>query len=185
MALILPQSTDKMNNPGHSVLHRVVAVDSSASEQTLKIYSDKVESTQPYAGSLTDGTNSVSIGSAITSEFGIEIVSSGAIAVDTKGWLRVYEKCKLVSWTLLADTSGAIKIDVWKDTYENFPPTDSDSICNGHEPEISASGIKAEDTDLSDWTTQIVNAGDILMFNVDSCTSITHIVLLFKTIKVG
>ncbi|OQB40345.1 MAG: hypothetical protein BWY06_01234 [Candidatus Latescibacteria bacterium ADurb.Bin168] len=97
-----------------------------------------------------------------------------------KGHLVVDFACTIEAWTLLADQSGAIKIDIWKDSYSNFPPTDSDSICNGHEPEISASGSKAQDTDLSDWGSVSINAGDILAFNVDSCTSITRCTVALK-----
>lgn len=90
--------------------------------------------------------------------------------------------CTLVEWTLTADVSGSIKIDIWKDTYANFPPTNADSITNASEPEI-VSGIKAQDTDLTNWTTTTINAGDILFFNVDSCSTITKALLVFKVTK--
>lgn len=86
----------------------------------------------------------------------------------------------LLAWTLLADQSGAIKIDVWKDTYANFPPTNDDSICNGHEPEIAASAAKAQDTDLADWSDVTIAAGDIWRLNVDSCATITACTLCLK-----
>lgn len=90
--------------------------------------------------------------------------------------------CTIQDWTLLADVSGAIKIDIWKDSYANFPPTDADSITNGNEPEI-ASGVRAQDTDLSNWTTVSVAAGDILFFNVDSCSTITKALLVMKVLR--
>jgi hypothetical protein len=37
MALLLPQATDELNAPDHSFLHRVVAVDAEAPEQSLTI----------------------------------------------------------------------------------------------------------------------------------------------------
>ena len=91
--------------------------------------------------------------------------------------------CTILDWTLVADVSGAIKIDIWKDTYANFPPTNADSITNGNEPEIAASGVKAQDTDLSNWTTVSVAAGDILYFNVDSCSTITKALLVMKVLR--
>ena len=131
------------------------------------------------AGSLGLGDN------ARTSALGYTIDGGGAaITTGLAGMgLIVPYACTIVDWTLLADTSGAIKIDVWKDTYANFPPTDADSMTNGNEPEIAASGVKAQDTDLSNWTTTSVAAGDILYFNVDSCTSITKALLVFKVVK--
>jgi hypothetical protein len=112
------------------------------------------------------------------------LIDGGGSAITTgiKGDLVVDFACSIVSWTLLADQSGAIKIDVWKDVYANFPPTDADTITNGHEPEIAASGTNAQDTDLSDWIANppTIAAGDVLRFNVDSCTTITRATLAIK-----
>lgn len=114
------------------------------------------------------------------------IIDGGGSAITTgvKGDLEIPFACTLNMWTLLADASGAIKIDVWKDTYANFPPTDADSITNAHEPEIAASGVKAQDTDISDWSDVTVDAGDILRFNVDSCATITRVTLSIKATKI-
>jgi len=110
------------------------------------------------------------------------IIDGGGSAITTgqKGHIVVDFACTIMAWTLLADTSGAIKVDIWKDTYANFPPTNDDSICNGHEPEIAASGAKAQDTDLSDWGDVTVDAGDVLAFNVDSCATITRCTIALK-----
>lgn len=113
------------------------------------------------------------------------IIDGGGSAITTgiKGDLEIPFACTINAWTLLADTSGAIKVDVWKDTYANYAPTDADSITNSHEPEISASGIKAQDTDLADWGDVTIEAGETLRFNVDSCTSITRVTLSLKVTR--
>ena len=110
------------------------------------------------------------------------IIDGGGATITTgiKADLEIPFACTLTQYTLLADQSGAIKIDIWKDTYANYPPTNDDSICDGKEPEIAASGTKAQDTDISDWTTVAVTAGNTLRFNVDSCTSITRALLSLK-----
>lgn len=134
--------------------------------------------------SLAGGSLSVS-DNARTSALGYSIDGGGAVittGIAGMGLVVPYA-CTLVNWTLLADVSGAIKIDVWKDSYANFPPTDADSITNGNEPAIAASGVKAQGTNLSGWTTTSIAAGDILYFNVDSCTSITKALLVFKVTK--
>ncbi|MBU1863892.1 MAG: hypothetical protein KKH94_09540 [Candidatus Omnitrophica bacterium] len=102
------------------------------------------------------------------------IIDGGGEAITTgvKGYVRVPFNCAIVKSTLLADQSGSIKVDIWKDTYTNFPPLDADSICGGYEPEIS-SGTKDEDVTLSGWTTAIT-AGSVLAFNVDSIAAITR-----------
>jgi len=111
------------------------------------------------------------------------IIDGGGSAITTgiKGDLRIPFACTINRVTLLADQTGDIVIDIWKDTYANFPPTDADSITGSSPPTIS-SGTKYEDSTLSGWTTTI-NADDILRFNVDSCSSITRVTLSLKVTK--
>jgi hypothetical protein len=70
----------------------------------------------------------------------------------------------------MADQTGSIKVDVWVDSYANFPPTNADTITGANEPAIS-SGVKDVDTTLTSWGTTLA-AGAIMRFNVDSCTTI-------------
>ena len=74
---------------------------------------------------------------------------------------------------MLADVSGSAVVDIWKDTYANFPPLDADSITAAAPPTISAA-TKSEDETLTGWTTAIA-AGDVLIFNLDSVATITHL----------
>jgi hypothetical protein len=99
-----------------------------------------------------------------------------AITTGIKGDLQIPFACTINSATLLADQSGSIVIDVWKDTYANYPPTDSDSITASAPPTIS-SATKSTDSTLTGWTTSIT-LGDTLRFNVDSITTITRAVLV-------
>ena len=113
------------------------------------------------------------------------IIDGGGSAITTgiKGDLRIPFACTINSWTLLADQSGSIVIDVWKDTYGNYPPTNADAMPgSGKEPTITTA-TKAEDTTITDWTTDDVTAGDTLRFNVDSCTSITRVTLALKVTR--
>jgi hypothetical protein len=110
----------------------------------------------------------------LTERFVVVFDGGGLEIADNKVvYINVPFDCTLTGWTLLGDVSGAIKLDVWKDTYANALPTNADTITNGHEPEIAASGIKNTDIDISDWTTVTCTAGDILAVSVDSCTTIT------------
>lgn len=112
---------------------------------------------------------------------GVTIDGGGsAIAAGQKGYFWCPFGGTISAWTITGDVSGAIKIDVWKDVYANGLPTNADSICNGHEPEIAASGTVAQDTDLADWTTQTITAGDVFGFYVDSCATITRATLVLK-----
>lgn len=82
---------------------------------------------------------------------------------------------------MLADQSGSIVVDIWKDTYANFPPDNADSITAAAPPTISGAQ-KSQDATLTGWTTAIA-AGDILAFNVDSCATITRVTISLKVEK--
>jgi hypothetical protein len=83
--------------------------------------------------------------------------------------------CTITAVTMLADQSGSCVVDIWKDTYANYPPTGADSITASAKPTIS-SATKSQDTTLTGWTTSIT-AGNTLRFNIDSVSTITRLVL--------
>lgn len=93
-------------------------------------------------------------------------------------YVRVPFTGTITKWTLLADASGAIVIDVWKDTFANFPPTDADSITAGNEPELSTDN-EAEDATLTGWSTT-VTSGDVIGFNVDSVSGLMWVSLMLE-----
>lgn len=97
------------------------------------------------------------------------------ITTGIKGDLYIPFACTISAVTMLADQSGSIVVDIWKDSYANFPPTDADSITASAVPTIS-SATKSQDTTLTGWTKSI-SAGDILRFNVDSVSTITRLTL--------
>lgn len=107
--------------------------------------------------------------------------SGSAITIGEKGHLEIPFACTITQVTLLADQSGSIVVDIWKDTYTNFPPTNADSITAAAPPTITTAQ-KSQDSALPGWTTAI-SAGDILAFSVDSCTAITRITLSLKAVK--
>jgi hypothetical protein len=115
---------------------------------------------------------------------GLTIDGAGsAISTGIKNYVTVPFNCTITSWDLLANNVGAIKIDVWKDTYANYPPTNEDSITNSNEPTIASGTIKNQSSTLTGWTTTSITNGDILAFNVDSCTDITRATLILKVLK--
>jgi hypothetical protein len=109
--------------------------------------------------------------------------AGSAITTGEKGHLEIPFKCEIQRATLLADVSGDIVIDIWKDTYANFPPTDADTICAGTEPELDGAQ-KSQDATLTDWI-KTINVGDILAFNVDSCATITRVTLALCVKKIA
>jgi hypothetical protein len=113
---------------------------------------------------------------------GITIDGGGsAITTGVKGYIEVPYACTINQVTLLADQSGSCVIDIWKDTYANYPPTVADTITASAKPTISAA-TKSQDATLTGWTTSI-SAGDILGFNVDSASTVTRVHLILKVTK--
>jgi hypothetical protein len=74
-----------------------------------------------------------------------------------------------------AVTSGSIVIDVWKDSFANFPPTVADTITASAKPTLS-SATKSDDTTLTGWSPS-VTAGDVLVGIVDSASLVTQVAL--------
>jgi len=105
------------------------------------------------------------------------IIDGGGSVITTgqKGHIEVPFDCSIKQVTMLADQSGSIVVDVWKDTYANFAPTDADSITASSPPTITTA-TKSQDAALTGWTTALSD-GDVLAFNVDSCTTITRALL--------
>ena len=89
--------------------------------------------------------------------------------------------CEITEVSLFATTSGSLVIDLWVDTYANFPPTVADTITSSAKPTLS-SAIKSQDSTLTGWTKAIA-AGKTLRINVDSCTTITRATLCLKLKK--
>lgn len=109
------------------------------------------------------------------------IISNGTSAIATgiaTGDIVLPCAGTITSVQLLANESGSIIIDIWKDAYANYPPTVADTITASAKPTIS-SATKYTDSTLTGWT-KTFSAGDILRFNVDSCTTIKSCTVIIK-----
>lgn len=131
------------------------------------------------AGGSGSGTVSANIA---TGSFGITIDGGGStIATGEMGYISIPIPGTITKWRLVADQSGSCVIDLWKDTYGNFPPTVGDTITGSDKPTLSSSQ-KAESTALTGWTTSI-QAGDVVGFNVVSATNVTRVNLFIEYTK--
>lgn len=114
----------------------------------------------------------------------IEFVIDGGgatITTGVKGYLEIPYACTITRSTLLADQSGSIVVDIFKDSYANYPPVVGDKITASAPPTISAA-TKAQDSTLTGWTTSIA-AGDILAFNVNSITTCQRVTISLRVTK--
>ena len=111
------------------------------------------------------------------------LFQNGAVlTTGIKGDLSVPYSATIASVTLLADQSGSIVVDIWKDSYANYPPTVADTITAAAKPTISAT-TKYTDSTLTGWTTALT-AGDTLRFNIDSVSTVTRVEITLGVVKV-
>ncbi len=103
------------------------------------------------------------------------VINGGSSTITTgeKGDLEVPFACTITAARIVADASGSIVVDIWKDTFSNFPPINADSITASAPPTLS-SADNAEDATLTGWTKSIA-AGDWLRYNVDSATTVKQV----------
>jgi len=124
----------------------------------------------------------VRLGSATPYEETIQIVIDGGgtvISTGLKGFVEVKTAGTITGWTIVGDVSGSIVVDVWKDTYANYPPVVGDAIAGTEKPTIS-SAVKGQDLSLSTWSTTTITKGDWIGFNVDSATTVTRVTLSIR-----
>lgn len=133
-------------------------------------HSDVVLNTSHASSTTTHATTTPATAIEFVIGNGTDVISSG-IAGD----LEVPFACTFTSVRMFSHTSSTITIDVWKDTYANYPPTDADSITATSTPVITTAK-KYEDLSLMSWATSTL-AGDILTFNVDNATTTPQVTI--------
>lgn len=136
----------------------------------------------PTASATNRGAlSSTNWSSFATKTFGAVFDGGGSvISAGTQVDVIIPVAMTIVSWTMIADVSGSAIVELWKDTYVNYPPTIADKITASAPPTITTATKNTSST-LTGWTTT-VNAGDIIRFNVNSITSITKLTLSIQGI---
>ena len=163
--------------PSDAVALATVKADSDVADAISKKHSQNTDTKLDNGGA-----NEVS--ASIIKKANIEFIIDGggsAIATGIKGDIVIPYNCTITGVTLLADLSGNIVIDIWKDVYAQFAPTVADTITASAKPTLSGA-IKYQDATLTGWTKSL-SEGDILRINVDSCATITRCVLVLSVTK--
>lgn len=103
------------------------------------------------------------------------IIDGGGAVITTgvKGDIYIPVGLTITGVIVVADQSGSIVIDLWKDTYTNFAPTVADTITASAKPTLSAA-TKSKDTTLTGWTTSCA-ADTFIRVNVDSVSTVTRV----------
>jgi hypothetical protein len=126
-----------------------------------------------------DGTwSTVSTGSS-SATIGVTIDGSGGtITTGAKGYVQVPYGCTITSWRIIANASGSIVIDVYKDAAPTIPVT---LVTTTGKPTLSTAQTNASSS-LGGWSTTTIAANDILGFTVVSATTVSWVILqLFVT----
>jgi hypothetical protein len=146
-------------------------------------FTDTVPSSFYNSGADYDALISEAAAAATTALVLIIDGGTSPIAPGIKGDITVPFGCTITEVELFADQVGSIVVDIWKDTYANFPPIAGDSITASAKPTL-VSASKYQDDTLTGWTTSIT-AGDILRFNVNSASTVQRVTVALKTLKTG
>lgn len=121
---------------------------------------------------------------AALSAASVSVVLDGGgleIADNTIVYVEIPWACTITAGRLFADVSGSAAVSVWKGTYANYPPVVGDKI-SASAPLTITTTTKSQDTTLTGWT-KSVSAGDVLAFNVDSCTTITKLTVALRATR--
>lgn len=117
-------------------------------------------------------------------EFGIEITMGDGINTIPTGqltWFEVPYNLTVVGWTLAADQSCSLVLDLWVDAYANFPPTVADTVTGSEKPTLSAQQTN-QDLALGSWSADW-DKGEWVLVNVDSSSGGTKATLGLRVVK--
>ena len=111
-------------------------------------------------------------------------IDGGGVAITTgvKFWVKIPFAFKITAWEITADQSGSAVVDFWSDSYANFPPTVADTITTGEKPTLTAVQ-KNTDTSLNAGAGWTITNGNYLMWNVDSATTVTKLLIAFSGVR--
>lgn len=160
---------------------------------TLAVTMDTQTANTVLAGPTTGGAVAPAFRALVDADIPINVrrtsivfqFGDGTNAIDSaterEQWLEFNFDGTIEGYSLTADAVGSIVIDLWKDTYANFPPAVGDTICSATKPTLAAAQ-KVQDTTLTGWTTAITR-GNTIKAHVDSAGTIKAATLTLYVVK--
>lgn len=170
-------STDTITITAAGTGGTVTTTGSPASGNLTKFSGSSSVTNADLTGDVTtSGTVATTLKTAAKTRAITFAIDGGGSAITTgvKADVYVPYACTITAVTILADLSGSVVVDIWKDTYANYPPVVGDSITASAKPTVTTG--KSQDTTLTGWTTSI-SAGDSLRFNIDSAATVTRLAM--------
>jgi len=113
------------------------------------------------------------------------IIDGGGTVLTTgvHGDLEIPYNCTIERVTLLADQTGSVEIDLFVDTFANYPPDVTDSIVAAAPPTITTDD-NSQDATLTGWTTALAS-GSTIRYNINSVTTIQRVTIALLVRKTG
>jgi len=96
------------------------------------------------------------------------------ITMGEKGTIEVTQNCWIDSWTMIADQTGSANVDLWSRDYSTVLPTQANSVTGNIGMTISADTANQSNI-ISNWRMNKINAGNVITYNVQSCSTITRL----------
>ena len=106
------------------------------------------------------------------------IIDGGGALITTGQKVKLFFDFAVVieAWTALGNTTGSAVMELWRDSYTNYPPNSADKITASAPISIPSNSTKAASEALTGWSTSI-SAGDVLTVNLNTIENFTQITL--------
>jgi hypothetical protein len=126
------------------------------------------------AATTAAAQNSLGLNNTMIAGPGITIDGGGTVmATGSYGFVTIPYAGIITNWYMAADASASAVIDVKR--------SGSSIVGAGNKPTLA--GDKFANASAASWTSNVITAGDIIEYNLDSVTSATRINLVMKVIK--
>lgn len=126
-----------------------------------------------YTHAASSALHNASAAIIMVLDGGGAVIASGATCD-----ILVPYTCRIVRSTILPDASGSLSVNVWKDTYANFPPTAADNFGSL----VMTSNSKYQST--TDVSSALLVTGDTIRLNASGAsTTLTRGTVIFEVRK--
>ena len=109
----------------------------------------------------------------------------GVLTTGVKGFIFVPVASTITAIRVLsvdgAATAGSAVLDLWRNTYANYPPIVDNSIVASAKPTLVSTN-KYQDTTLTGWTKTMATS-DIIAVNLDSVSTFTRLLVLLTVAR--
>ena len=116
---------------------------------------------------------------SVAGSFGCSIDGAGTVILPgVKQAIVMPFACTITGWNLVGSPPGDVVLDVWKKAGE--VPTVTDTITGTEKPSLTGAAVNS--VTVVSWIKSVA-AGDVIVFNVDSCLLCQKLTLAIAVLK--